>query len=173
MTPLDLTEEQQESLMRDALEEAARGLSEGEAPIGCIIARVIGGRVELVARGHNRVRRLQRKTAHAEIVAFESAAGVLPLDATDAVLISTLEPCVMCLGACMESAVSLIVFGLKAPADSGTHRVKPPQSPDTGSPRVRGGVLAADSRRLFERYVRGKEGTPEAAYSEQLLSLTD
>jgi hypothetical protein len=35
-----------------------------------------------------------------------------------------------------------------------------------------GGVLAAESRALFEQYVRGREGTPEAAYGEQLLSLT-
>ena len=35
-----------------------------------------------------------------------------------------------------------------------------------------GGVLAAESRALFEEYVRGREGTPEAAYVEQLLSLT-
>lgn len=72
----------------------------------------------------------------------------------------------------MESAVSLILYGLQAPADNGTRRVKPPESPDMSSPRLIGGVLAAESRRLFERYVRGKEGTPEAAYAEQLLGLT-
>jgi hypothetical protein len=72
----------------------------------------------------------------------------------------------------MESAVSLVIYGLQAPADNGTQRVKPPQSPETSSPRIVGGVLAAESRRLFERYVQGKEGTPEVAYAEQLLALT-
>jgi len=166
-----LDEQTMISLMREALEEAERGLSEGEGPIGCVIARRIDGAIKVVARGHNRVRALQRKTAHGEIIAFENAEN-LPLDAKDIVLVSTLEPCVMCLGACMEVGVSLIVFGLEAPADNGTRRVKPPESPDTTSPRIVGGVLAEESRRLFERFVKGKEGSAEAAYAEQLLALT-
>jgi tRNA(Arg) A34 adenosine deaminase TadA len=78
----------------------------------------------------------------------------------------------MCTGAAMESKIALIVFGLRAPADSGTGRVKPPESPGTQAPEIVGGILAHESRRLFERFVRGKEGSEEARYAEQLLALT-
>ncbi len=161
-----------ESLMREALAEARIGLDEGECPIGCILARMDGRTLRIVARGHNRVKALACKTAHAEMVAFENAEGALPVGASDIVLVSTLEPCVMCLGACFEVGVSIVVFGLRAPADSGTRRVKVPSSPETRASVLVGDILAADSRSLFVEYVRGRDGSKEVAYGEQLLSLT-
>jgi tRNA(adenine34) deaminase len=174
-----LTPEVREELMRAALAEAERGMAEGEAPIGCVLARAADdGTVRIVARGHNRVNGLQRKIAHAEIVAFENASGngdappALPLDADDVILVSTLEPCVMCLGAAMEAGVRTVLFGLEAPADNGTRRVKPPESPESSAPEIHGGILAAESRRLFETWLRGKEDTDQAAFVKQLLALT-
>jgi tRNA(Arg) A34 adenosine deaminase TadA len=161
-----------EYLMRAALDEARLGLAEGECPIGCVLGLLDGDAAAIVARGHNRVKALGRRTAHAELIAFENAGAALPVDSQDIVLISTLEPCVMCDAACMEAGVSEVVYGLCAPADGGSRRVTPPSSPQTRTPKMTGGVLAAESRALFEEYVRGREGTPEAAYGEQLLSLT-
>jgi tRNA(adenine34) deaminase len=176
---VELPPEQAEALMREALAEARRGMAEGEAPIGCVIALGAGPDLRIVARGHNRVNALGRKNAHAEIVAFENAGSqngqppALPPDASGAVLVSTLEPCVMCLGAAMESGVSQILFGLEAPADNGTQRVKPPESPESTAPDIRGGILAGESRALFQEWLRGKEGTEQARFVEQLLALTD
>ncbi len=45
----------------------------------------------------------------------------------------------MCLGAAMEAAVDTVVYALKAPADSGTNRLKPPVSPESQMPRIVGG----------------------------------
>jgi tRNA(adenine34) deaminase len=174
-----LTDEQQESLMREALREAALGMSEGEAPIGCVLALGSGSELRVVARGHNRVNALGRKNAHAEIIAFENAGSqngeppALPLDAKEVILVSTLEPCVMCLGAAMESGVTQVLFGLEAPADNGTQRVKPPESPESSAPEIKGGILPAESRALFEKWLQGKEGTEQAKFVEQLLALTD
>ena len=47
-----------------------------------------------------------------------------------------------------------------------------PEDPDSQMPRIVGGVLAAESRRLFERWLGTHAGTPDAAYVEQLLALT-
>ncbi len=122
---------------------------------------------------------LQRKNAHAEIVAFENAGSrdgepaALPLDAQDVTLVSTLEPCVMCLGAAMEAGVSLVIFGMTAPADSGTGRVKPPESPESTAPEIVGGVLAEESRALFERWLEQPGHNPkQVAFVRQLLALT-
>ena len=176
---MTLTKEQKESLMREALDEAEQGMAEGEAPIGCVLAVGGGNGPVVVARGHNRVNALGRKTAHAEMVTFESAGSrkgqppALPLDAGEIVLVSTLEPCVMCLGAAMEAGVAQVLFGLNAPADNGTQRVKPPESPESRAPEIEGGCLPAESRVLFVRWLEGKKGTEQAKFVEQLLALTE
>jgi tRNA(adenine34) deaminase len=113
----------------------------------------------VVARSHNRTNALGRKNAHAEIIAFENAGSqdgkppALPLDTEEVILVSTLEPCVMCLGAAMESGVTQVLFGLEAPADNGTQRVKPPESPESSAPEIIGGILPAESRALFEKWL--------------------
>ena len=178
----NLTESERRRLMREALAEAERGMAEGEAPIGCVIAVPVPespGRAHIVARGHNRSVALGRANAHAEIIAFENAGGdgasrapTLPPDSTEGILVSTLEPCVMCLGAAMESGIAQILFGMDAPADNGTKRVRPPESPESSAPTVTGGILAGESRALFERWLVGKQGTPQAKFVEQLLALT-
>ena len=157
-----------EGLVREALAAAEEGMAAGEAPIGCVIADTDG---RVVARGYNEMNRTQNKTAHAEIVTFAKAAGAVPLEARDFVLVSTLEPCVMCTGAAMEAAVDTVVYALQAPADSGSGRVRPPESPESQMPRIVGGVLAGESRRLFERWLEAHRGEPQAAYVEQLLAL--
>lgn len=167
-TSLKLTHAAMEKLMREALAAAEAGLAAGEAPIGCVLCRGDGS---VLASGFNSLNTTNDKTAHAEMVAFRAAAKLVPPDADDLILVSTLEPCVMCLGAAMEAAVDTVVYGLKAPADSGTGRVTPPQSPEATMPRVVGDVLAAESRRLFERFLKRPGVNPkQAAYVRQLLA---
>lgn len=175
---MNLTHSQKEWLMREALAEAQRGMDDGEAPLGCVLALGNGGDPQIVARGYNRTNALGRKTAHAEMVAFENAGSQngqppsLPLGAEDVILVSTLEPCVMCLGAAMEAGVRVVLFGLHAPADSGTQRVTPPESPESRTPEIEGGILPAESRALFERWLSAHKGTEQAKFVEQLLALT-
>ena len=158
-----------ERLMREALSAARQGLAAGEVPIGAVLARGDG---TVIARGWNRTAGSGVRTAHAEMTAFAAAAGAFPADARDLLLVSTLEPCVMCTGAAMETAVDVIIFGLSAPADSGTRRVQPPRSPDNGMPRIAGGVLAAESRALFEEWMRTSGNPEQRPYVEQLLRTT-
>lgn len=174
---IKLSQDQQTHLMQAALDEAKLGMKEGEVPIGCVLARGQGADLRIVARGHNRNNALERRTAHAEIVAFENGGkqngkpATLPIDADDVILVSTLEPCVMCFGAAMEAGVKLVVFGLEAPADSGTTRVKPPESPESTVPEIIGGVLAQESKALFEDWLEQNKGTEQAKFVEQLLAL--
>jgi HAD superfamily hydrolase (TIGR01509 family) len=159
-----------ERLMGAALRAAKQGMSEGEVPIGCVIAN---GAAEVMVAGHNTFNRTGDRTAHAEMQAFRGAAGRLPLHARDAILVSTLEPCVMCMGAALEVAVDTVIYGLEAPADGGTARVLSPFSPESQRTRVVGGVLAKESRALFEQWLglpaRNRAQEP---FVRQLLSLT-
>lgn len=159
-----------ESLMRVALVVALDGMEHGEAPIGAVLARGDG---TILARGYNELNGSKNKTAHAEIVAFSRAAGQSPPESRDLILVSTLEPCVMCLGAAMEAAVDTILYGLAAPADGGTHRVRPPSSPESQMPRIVGNVLAEESRAMFKEFLRrGNASPPQVEFAKQLLKLT-
>ena len=167
-----LTYDVLERLMREALAAAEEGVKSGEAPIGSAIATGDG---RVVARTHNRLNATNNPTAHAEMVAFAAAAGKASADTRDLVLVSTLEPCVMCTGAAMVAAIDTIVYGLKAPADSGTGRVRPPTSPESQMPRIVGDILAAESRRLFQQWLDsgGNGNKRQLAYVRQLLQLNE
>jgi HAD superfamily hydrolase (TIGR01509 family) len=165
-----LTRARLDTLMHEALSAAREGLASGEAPIGCALARGDGS---VICRAHNELNRTGVKTAHAEMAAFARSAGKVPPDARDLILVSTLEPCVMCLGAAMEAAVDTVVYGLPAPADSGTARVEPPQSPESQMPRIVGRVLEKECRAPFEEFLRKPDLNPQqAAFVRQLLKLT-
>ncbi|HEU4699011.1 MAG TPA: HAD-IA family hydrolase [Gemmatimonadales bacterium] len=167
--PAHLDRARLEQLMRAALAVAREGLAAGDAPIGAVLARGDG---TIIARGWNRMWTRASKVAHAEMVTFEDAVGKVPLDARDLLLVSTLEPCVMCTGAAMVASVDTIVYGLVAPPDSGTRRVRPPESPESQMPRIVGGVLAGESRALFEAWLRTAPNPDQRPYVEQLLAST-
>ncbi len=166
--PSHLTREIMERLMQSALTAAEEGMADNEVPIGAVIALGDG---TVVARGWNQLNRTHNPIDHAEIVAFNAAGGKLPQGARDLILVSTLEPCVMCTGAAMEAAIDTILFGLRAPADAGSGRVSPPRSPDIQMPRIIGDILAADSLELLKKWFARNEAGPQARYVRQLLQL--
>ena len=159
----------QRELMSAALASARHALENGEVPIGAVIARGDG---QILARGHNAYNATHDVTAHAEIAAFRAAAGKNAPNARDTILVSTLEPCVMCLGAAMENAVDTVLFGLRAPKDSGTLRVSPPTSVENQTPRVVGGVLENETRALMASWLeRPSRNRDQEPYVREVLSL--
>ena len=165
-----LTRDRQEALMREALATAREGMARGEAPIGCLL---VSGEGDIIARGCNESIGTGNRTAHAELVAFAHGAGRTPLDGSDMLMVSTLEPCVMCTGAAMVGGVDTILFGLRAPADSGSGRVTPPESPESVMPRIVGEILPDESRALFEEWLERGAPEPGASYARQLLGATE
>jgi tRNA(Arg) A34 adenosine deaminase TadA len=145
-----------DGLMQHALAAADDALAHGEAPIGCAIA---DGDGRVIATGYNRLNATGDRAAHAEIEAFRAAGPRVP--PREAILASTLEPCVMCLGAAMETAVDTVIYALRADEDCGTSRVHPPQSPENQMPRIVGGIRALDSRARFERWLARADRNPD------------
>jgi tRNA(adenine34) deaminase len=98
-----------ELLMEQALIEAKKGFDEGEVPIGAVIAGPDGG---IITSAHNQPIGLNDPTAHAEILALRRAGEVLKnYRLNDAILVVTIEPCIMCIGAAIQSRISTLIFG--------------------------------------------------------------
>ena len=94
--------------MKIALEEAEIAAKEGEMPVGAVIVK----NGEVIATGHNLRNVSHDPTLHAEIVAIRKAAELLSdWRLSDCDLYVTLEPCVMCSGAIINSRMRSIYFG--------------------------------------------------------------
>jgi tRNA(adenine34) deaminase len=81
----------------------------GDVPVGALIVNEAG---EIVSFGKNEREKDNDPTAHAEILAIRRAGeklGSWRLD--DLTLVVTLEPCVMCAGAILQSRLKRLVFG--------------------------------------------------------------
>ncbi len=95
--------------MQRAISLAREVKSSGDVPVGALIVNEAG---EIVSFGKNEREKNSDPTAHAEIVAIRGAGeklGSWRLD--DLTLIVTLEPCVMCAGAILQSRIKRLVFG--------------------------------------------------------------
>jgi tRNA(adenine34) deaminase len=96
--------------MQEAIKEAEIALEIDEVPIGAVIVC----RDKIVARAHNLSMRLNDFTAHAEMQAFTSATNALGGKyLNDCTLYVTIEPCIMCAGACYWTQIGKVVYGAK------------------------------------------------------------
>jgi tRNA(adenine34) deaminase len=141
--------------MRRAIVAAEEARERAEVPIGTCI--VVGETVVAVAG--NRTRTDGDPTAHAEIVALRAAATkVGNYRLADAVVYSTIEPCVMCAGALIQARVARLVYGGRderagaveshfqvCDTDFLNHRIK-----------VVAGVLEEECRELMQEFFRAR-----------------
>ena len=96
-----------EFLMREALVQAKKDLKKGEVPIGAVV--VLGD--EIIGRGYNQPITTRDPTAHAEIIALKEASNRLDnYRLNEAIIYTTLEPCLMCSGALVHARIKKIIF---------------------------------------------------------------
>ena len=101
-----------EYYMRKALELAQKGAQIDEVPVGAIIVR----EKKIIATAHNKKERFLDSTKHAEIIAIQKASSLLhSWRLLDCTLYVTLEPCLMCAGALLQSRIKKVVYGAPDP----------------------------------------------------------
>ena len=141
--------------MRLALDEAEDAADAGEAPVGAVIVR--DG--EVVARAANAMATSADATAHAELLAIQSASAVLGTPRLgECTLYVTLEPCAMCAGAIVLARLDRVVFGAwdakAGMAGSVSDLLRHPKL--NHRPEVQGGVLEAECAALLSKFFKDK-----------------
>ena len=92
--------------INEAIACAQQAAEFGELPVGAVV--VLDGK--LLERGITK-RDLKDPAAHAEILAIRQAASAIgDWRLSGATLVSTLEPCPMCLGAIIQARIAHIVY---------------------------------------------------------------
>lgn len=100
--------------MIKALEYANIAFHNHDVPIGAVI--VNNHTQKIVGYGYNQMRKLNDKTAHAEILAIRMASITLNTNnLKNCSLYSTIEPCLMCAGVIMQYHIGKIYFGALEP----------------------------------------------------------
>ena len=99
-----------ENFMKIAIEEAKIAYKNDEIPGGCAI--FCDGM--LISKAHNCREVTNNSIMHAEIVAISDACKKLcSWRLNNCTLYVTLEPCMMCMGAIIESRIKKVYFGTK------------------------------------------------------------
>ncbi len=101
-----------EMWMREALIEAHKAEAEGEVPVGAVILV----NEKLVGRGHNHSIRSHDPTAHAEILALRHGThSMRNYRLPGSIMVVTIEPCIMCVGALIHARVERLIYGASDP----------------------------------------------------------
>ena len=112
LTPDDFTTGELDTWMSRALEEARAAESHGDVPVGAVVIH----QHNVIAARHNERELTGDPTSHAEVLALRDAANVIGnWHLEECLLIVTLEPCVMCAGAMVNSRLGMLVFGAHDP----------------------------------------------------------
>ena len=105
-----------EKYMRLALIEAKKAEPFDEVPIGCVIVKDN----KVISRGFNKRETKKDVTTHAEIEALRKASKKLgDWQLIDCDLYVTIEPCLMCTGAIIQSRIRTVYFGSEDPKGGG------------------------------------------------------
>ena len=143
-----------EKFMRAALKEAQKAYDHDEVPVGAVI--VCDDMI--VARGYNKREMKQLATAHAEIIAIEKAnkkIGYWRLEKCD--LYVTMEPCLMCAGAIINSRIKNVYYGAKDNRVGVIEKIKIFDEPSFNHhPNYYGGILEEECSSILSSYFSKK-----------------
>ncbi|HSQ88967.1 nucleoside deaminase [Romboutsia sp.] len=139
--------------MKEALKEAYKAYNKKETPIGAVVVK----NEEIIGRGHNLTETLNDCTAHAEILAIREAAENLGgWRLIDCDLYVTMEPCIMCSGAIVNSRIKKLIIGTKHIKNSYTekqHEFKINYY-ENSNVEVSFGVLEEDCSKILQEFFK-------------------
>jgi tRNA(adenine34) deaminase len=144
-----------ERWMRLAIEQASFAFAVDEVPVGAIVVY----QNKIIGRGFNQRENNHRITGHAEIIAMEEASQLLKSwRLTNCTLYVTLEPCLMCTGALIQSRIERIVYGAKDEKTGGINsQIQIQKLPRVQHlPRIQAGILELACQHQLRQYFEKK-----------------
>ena len=101
-----------EKFFNAAFLEAKKAYAEDEVPVGCVIVQD----EKIISRSHNKKEKKNCAIFHAEIECISKATKKLKTwNLKDCDMYVTLEPCMMCMGAIVNSRIKNLYFACKDP----------------------------------------------------------
>ena len=141
--------------MLEALKEAELAKLEDEVPIGCVIVKDN----QIIARAHNQRETTNNPLGHAETLAIKKASEVLgDWQLVDCDLYVTIEPCIMCGGAIIQSRIRKVIYGapdLKGGAFGSSINILEAENINH-RPKVIKGVLEEECIKIIKDYFKSK-----------------
>ena len=139
-----------DEFMAAALKLAAHALQQGNMPVGAVI--IHNG--SILASGENAIDSRHDDTHHAELAAIQHAQQFLFENKRQCTIYTTLEPCMMCLGAIVNVGINRIIFAVPDPLVGAFLLLSSIEYYRSKGIQLVGGVMRADSQALFDEYFR-------------------
>ena len=141
--------------MQEALKEAELARLEDEVPVGCVIVKDD----QIIARAHNLRETTNNPLGHAETLAIKKASEVLgDWQLVDCDLYVTIEPCIMCGGAIIQSRIRKVIYGapdLKGGAFGSSINILESKNINH-HPEVISGVIEEECTKIIKDYFKSK-----------------
>ena len=141
--------------MKAAIKEALKAEMLDEVPIGCVVVKDN----KIIARGYNVRETKQESTGHAEIKTLQKACKKLnSWRLEDCDLYVTVEPCIMCGGAIIQSRIRNVYFGAYDPkggAFGSSINILGAKNINH-HPNVEGGILEKECAELIKEFFKRK-----------------
>lgn len=144
-----------EKYMALALKEAKKAALLDEVPIGCVIIKDN----KVISRGFNKRETKKDVTSHAEIEAIRKASKKLgDWQLIDCDLYVTIEPCLMCTGAIIQSRIKNVYYGSEDPKGGGlVSSLKISEVKNINHyPNIEGGILKDECSNIVKEYFAEK-----------------
>lgn len=133
--------------MEMALWEAKKAYELEDVPIGCVIVKDN----QIIAKAYNRKEIDGVATYHAEVLAINEACRTLKTWYLDeCTLYTTVEPCMMCTGAIIQSRISKIVYGTDNQAFGYLRKL------DNSKVEIKSGILKDECTNILSEFFRGR-----------------
>ena len=141
--------------MNEAYKEAEKAFTEDEVPVGCVIVKDD----RIIARAHNRKEKRNCALYHAEIECIKKATRKLDnwnLKGCD--MYVTLEPCMMCTGAIVNSRIDRIFFGCRDPKGGAlVSNIDLLQIKNINHyPQIKAGIMEDECSQILKDFFRNK-----------------
>lgn len=140
-----LGDKMNELYMNEALKEAKKAYLINDVPVGCVIVKDN----KIIARGHNQKETKNNAIMHAEIIAISKACQKLKTwHLEECTMYVTMEPCLMCTGAIVQSRINTIYYATSNEAFGALEKLR--------KNNIYKGILKKESEQLLKKFFQEK-----------------